>query len=322
MRHLPARKRPCGPRTRGATLMGEAALVAGVELGGTKCVCVLASGPSAIRDEQRIATGTPRQTLAAIHEVLSRWQQEHGFAALGLASFGPLNLEPGSPGFGRVVGTPKAGWDDVALLASFRDLRVPMGLDTDVNAAALAEGRWGAARGLHTFAYVTVGTGVGVGIVAAGRTLRGLGHAEAGHQRVPRLAGSSWPGNCPFHGDCVEGLASGPAIEARVGIAAAQLSADHPAWAEVVHTLAALFHNLVLTVVPERIVAGGGVLGGQGHLLPRVRQALVESLAGYAHAPRIAERIDTFLAAPGLEGRSGTLGAIALAQLTLESGVT
>jgi fructokinase len=301
--------------------MGEAALVAGVELGGTKCVCVLASAPSDIRDEQRIATTTPQQTLAALHEVLARWQREHGFSALGLASFGPLNLESASPGFGRVVGTPKPGWGDVALLNSFRDLRVPTGLDTDVNAAALAEGRWGAARGLHTFAYVTVGTGVGVGIVAAGKTLRGLGHAEAGHQRVPRLAGSSWPGNCPFHGDCVEGLASGPAIRARAGIAAAELPADHPAWEEPVHTLAALFHNLVLTVVPERIVAGGGVLEGQAHLLPRVRQALLHSLAGYAHAPRIAAQIDSFLVSPGLAGRSGTLGAIALAQQALESEV-
>lgn len=301
--------------------MGEP-LVAGVELGGTKCVCVLASAPSDIRQEQRIATGEPGQTLAAVYAVLSRWQREHGFAALGLASFGPLNLQPESPGFGRVVGTPKPGWDDVPLLNAFRGLGVPTGLDTDVNAAALAEGRWGAARGLHTFTYVTVGTGVGVGIVLGRRTLRGLGHAEAGHQRVPRLAGGTWPGNCPFHGDCVEGLASGPAIQARCGIAPAKLPADHPAWDEVVHALAALFHNLVLTVVPERIVAGGGVIGGQAHLLPRLRHGLLESLAGYAHAHRIAGQIDEFLASPGLAERSGTLGAIALAQQALEVEVT
>jgi len=299
--------------------MDEAPLVAGIELGGTKCVCLLASGPSDIRAEQRIATAAPQHTLAAIREVLSRWQGEHGFAALGLASFGPLDLEPDSAGFGRALGTPKPGWEDVPLVESFRSFGVPTALDTDVNAAALAEGEWGAARGLHTFTYVTVGTGVGVGIVAAGRTLHGLGHAEAGHQRVPRLAGSTWPGNCPFHADCVEGLASGPAILARSGIAPERLPADHPAWDEVVHTLAALFHNLVLTVVPQRIVAGGGVIGGQGGLLGRLRLALVESLGGYAHGRRLNGEIDEFLVAPALGERSGTLGAIALARQELTS---
>jgi fructokinase len=291
--------------------------MAGVELGGTKCVCVLASGPSGIRAEQRIATGAPRDTLAAIHELLQRWQREHGFAALGLASFGPLNLEPGSPGFGRLVGTPKPGWQDVPLLQSFHDFGVPTGLDTDVNAAALAEGQWGAARGLHAFSYVTVGTGVGVGIVVGDRSLRGLGHPEAGHQRVPRLAGNAWPGHCPFHGDCVEGLAAGPAIEARTGMPAAQLPEDHPAWDEVVHALAGLFHNLVLTVVPERILAGGGVFAGQPQLLPRVRRALVASLALYAHAPRIAAAVAEFVVAPALGERAGSLGAIALARQAL-----
>jgi fructokinase len=295
-------------------------LVAGVELGGTKCVCLLASGPADIRAEQRIATGTPQATLAAIHEVLSRWQREHGFAALGLASFGPLDLEPHSPGFGRVVGTPKPGWADVPLLESFRALGVPTGVDTDVNAAALAEGEWGAARGLHTFSYVTVGTGVGVGIVVGRRALHGLGHPEAGHQRVPRLAGSDWPGHCPFHADCVEGLAAGPAIEAHTGIPPAQLPGDHPVWDEVVHTLAGLCHNLALTVVPERIVVGGGVFGGQQQLLPRVRQGLGASLAGYAHARRIAARIGEFLVAPALGERSGSLGAIALARQALADG--
>jgi fructokinase len=300
--------------------MGELPLVAGVELGGTKCVCLLATGPSDIRAQHRIATGAPQPTLAAIREVLSGWQREHGFAALGLASFGPLDLEPRSPGFGRLFGTPKAGWENVPLLDSFRGFGVPTGLDTDVNAAALAEGEWGAACGLHTFSYVTVGTGVGVGIVVARRSLRGLGHPEAGHQRLPRLAGSSWPGHCPFHGDCVEGLASGPAIQAHCGIEPARLPADHVAWDEVVHTLAGLFHNLVLTVVPERIVVGGGVFGGQPQLLPRVRQGLLGSLAGYAHARLVVQQIDAFLVAPALGERSGSLGAIALARQTLESG--
>jgi fructokinase len=158
---------------------------------------------------------------------------------------------------------------------------------------------------------------VGVGIVAGHRSLHGVGHPEAGHQRVPRLAGSHWPGHCPFHGDCVEGLAAGPAIQARTGVPAAQLPADHPAWEEVAHALAGLFHNLALTVVPERIVAGGGVFNGQAALLPRVRRALLVSLAGYAHAQRIAPRIEEFLVAPALAERSGSLGAIVLARQAL-----
>ena len=297
--------------------MSDSPLLAGVELGGTKCVCLLASGPAEIFEEARIGTAAPGETLAAVHAVLSRWQQSHRFAALGLASFGPLELDRCSEHFGSLVGTPKPGWDDVQLLGRFRTFGIPVGIDTDVNAAALAEGAWGAARGLTNFAYVTVGTGIGVGSVVAGRTIRGLGHSEAGHQRVPRLPGSEWPGNCPFHGDCVEGLASGPAIHARNGVTAARLGATHPAWDEVVSALAALLHNLVLTLVPQRIVIGGGVVSGQPHLLPRLRRELLISLGSYAHSPRIGASIEEFLVAPALGDRAGSLGAIALAREAL-----
>lgn len=295
----------------------DSPLLAGVELGGTKCVCLLATGPGEIHEELRINTTAPSETLAALHAVLSRWQQQHGFVALGLASFGPLELDPRSERFGSVIGTPKSGWDDVSLLERFRALGVPTGVDTDVNAAALAEGAWGAARGLRNFIYVTVGTGIGVGSVVDGRTIRGLGHSEAGHQRVPRLPGSHWPGNCPFHGDCVEGLASGPAIQARNGIAPAQLGADDAAWNEVASALAAMLHNLVLTVTPQRIVIGGGVVSGQAHLLPRLRRELLGSLGGYAHSARLGAGLEEFLVAPALGGRAGSLGAIALAREAL-----
>jgi fructokinase len=288
-------------------------LLAGVELGGTKCICILASGPDDIREQQRVDTGSPDKTLDAIDVILSRWQTEHGFTALGLASFGPLDLDERSPGYGRIVATPKRGWSGTDILSRVRHFAVPIGFDTDVNAAAIAEGRWGAARGLRSYAYVTVGTGVGVGAIIEGRAVRGLGHCEAGHLRVPRLAGEDWPGNCPYHGDCVEGLAAGPAIQARTGLPASDLPPDHPAWGEVVHTLAALFHNLVFTTAPERILLGGGVGGGQPHLIPRIRQALVKSLGGYAIAPAIAARIDDFVQTPALGAAAGPLGAIALA---------
>jgi len=289
-------------------------LFAGVEMGGTKCVCLLATGPDDIRDEVRIPTTTPVETLAAIEAVLARWQATHGFEAIGVASFGPLELDPASPLYGTLVNTPKPGWTGANLLAGLKVFGVPLGLDTDVNGAALAERQWGGAQGLDSFTYVTVGTGIGVGSVVRGRTVRGLGHSEAGHLRIPRLEGRSWPGACPFHGDCVEGLASGPAIQAQAGVPAWELSSADPIWEEVVEALGALLHNLVLTTAPRRILIGGGVVAGQPRLLPRLRQALVESLNGYGVAPTIAADIDSFVAEPALGTSAGPLGAVALAQ--------
>lgn len=295
-------------------------LLAGVELGGTKIVCLLATGPDDVRDEVRIPTTTPEETLPAIAAVLARWRAGAGFEALGLASFGPLELDDRSPRFGQIVATPKPGWTGCALTALGEGLGVPVSIDTDVNGAAFAEGRWGAARGLRSYAYVTVGTGIGVGSVIDGRPVRGLGHSEAGHLRVGRLKGDDWPGVCPYHGDCVEGLASGPAVAARTGRPGDELDPDDPAWATVVHALGGLFHNLVLTTSPERILIGGGVADGQGWLFPRLRAALIDSLAGYATADRIAAGLDAFLQPPGLGALAGPLGAIALARNALSDG--
>ncbi|MDI1326118.1 MAG: ROK family protein [Brevundimonas sp.] len=295
-------------------------LLAGVELGGTKCVCLLASGPDDIREEVRIGTTTPEETLAAIQAVLARWHEREAFAAIGVASFGPLELDPDAPRYGCIVNTSKAGWSGADVLTPLRGFGAPIGFDTDVNGAALAEGRWGGARGLDSYAYITVGTGIGVGSVVQGRTVRGLGHSEAGHLRVPRLAGETWAGVCPFHGDCVEGLASGPAIHAKAGGPGDRLQPSSPVWDEVVHALAALLHNLVLTTAPQRILIGGGVVGGQPFLLPRLRAALIQSLNGYAAAPEIVGRIEDFVVAPALGDRAGPLGAIALAEDALSRG--
>lgn len=294
-------------------------LFAGVELGGTKCVCLLASGPDDVRDEVRIPTRGPAETLGAIGAVLTRWQAGTGFDAIGVGSFGPLELDPLSPRFGTLVNTPKPGWTGTDLLEGLARFGVPIRLDTDVNGAALAEARWGGARGLGSHTYITVGTGIGVGSVVRGQTVGGLGHSEAGHLRIPRLVGRSWAGACPFHGDCVEGLASGPAIQLQAGVPAADLPLSDPIWEEVVQALAALLHNLVLTTAPERILIGGGVVGGQAQLLPRLRRALVESLNGYAAGPEIAADIDAFVAAPSLGSLAGPLGTIALAEAALES---
>ena len=288
-------------------------LLAGIELGGTKCVMLLGSGPDDLRAEARIATTGPNETLDAIDETLRRWRDRHGFDAIGIASFGPLDLDPASPGYGCVINTPKPDWSGANLLERARRWSTPIGFDTDVNGAALAEGRWGAARGLRSYAYVTVGTGIGVGSIVNGQSVRGLGHSEAGHLRVPKGGARPFSGACPYHGDCVEGLASGAAVLANAGVPAEQLTRGDPAWDVVVQALAALFHNLVLTTAPERIVMGGGLGMGQSHLLPRIRSALVESLNGYGQAASIEAAVDTYLVQPALGYRAGPLGALALA---------
>jgi fructokinase len=294
--------------------MSEEALVVGVELGGTKCVCVLGSGLSHIVAEQRLPTTTPVETLAAIEHVLDGWRRDHGFAALGLASFGPIDIDPASPDYGSVTATPKPGWRHTDVARRMKDrFAVPTGFDTDVSGAALAEGRWGSAQGLDSFCYITVGTGVGVGVISSGRPVRGLGHAEAGHLRVARAPGDAWPGSCVYHGDCVEGLASGFAIEKRIGRRGETIAVDDPVWPLVAQALAGLCHNLVLTVVPQRILIGGSVGTGQKQLLPMIREGLVASLAGYAEADRIADAIDRFIVEPGLGEQAGPMGAIALA---------
>jgi fructokinase len=290
-------------------------LLAGVELGGSKCVCILASAPDDIRAQVRVPTTDGAATLDRIAEVLDSWQQSTTPAeAIGIACFGPLDLRAGSASFGHIVSTVKPGWDGADVfgrLSRRRDL--PVGIDTDVNGAALAEGRWGAARGLQDFAYVTVGSGIGVGLIVAGETVFGCNHSELGHVRIPRYKDDAWPGHCPFHGDCVEGLASGPAIAARTGLPAEQISGDSPVWELVAHALAQLAHTLVLATAPRRVLIGGGVVEGRPELLARVRRHLVTSLNGYLRIEELDRGIEQYIASPGLGALAGPLGALALA---------
>ena len=290
-------------------------LLAGVELGGTKCVCILGSGPDDVRAVERLPTGEREETLRQIEAVLERWRQQHGPArALGIASFGPVDLRPGSPTWGYITSTPKPGWRDTDLARRLgRRLGISVGFDTDVNGAALAEGRWGAAAGLEDFAYVTVGTGIGVGLIVRGRSVFGMNHTELGHIRVARKSGDTFAGVCPFHGDCIEGLASGPAIEARAGMPASQMPSNHPAWDYVAHSLGQLLHTMVLTTAPARIFLGGGVMGAQTHLFERIQQELKRSLNRYVEAPELEEGLAQFIVPPGLGTMAGPLGALALA---------
>lgn len=290
-------------------MASTASLIAGIELGGTKCIALLGTGPGDVRAQQVIPTIDPAATLAAIEAVLDGW----AFDAIGVASFGPLQLDTGAPDYGAVTATTKPGWSGTDIVRRLeRRYGKPIGFQTDVNGAALAEGRWGAAQGMATHAYLTIGTGVGVGLVAGGRPVQGVAHGEAGHMRVPRAPGDTYTGWCRFHGDCVEGLISGPALAERFGCPGKELPHDGPEWDLFVHDLSGLLHNLVTVAAPERIAIGGGVIAAREHLFPRLRVRLAESLGGYGSLVGYAGELDERLGPPGLGAMAGPLGALAV----------
>jgi fructokinase len=274
----------------------------GIEAGGTKFICGIGSGPE---DLHRIEFPT-----TATRETISRaiaFFREHTVAALGIACFGPVDLTKGSPTYGHITSTPKPAWRNFDIVGEMtRALDVPVAIDTDVNGAALGEVRWGAAQGLSDALYLTVGTGIGGGAMVGGQLLHGLGHPEMGHVRIPHdLIADPFPGCCPYHGDCLEGLASGFAIEKRWGARGQALPENHPGWELEAHYLALGLMNWVCTLSPKRIILGGGVMRCR-ELLPLVRRKLKEMLNGYVPAPEIV--------APALGDNAGVLGAIALAQ--------
>jgi fructokinase len=287
-----------------------------VEAGGTKFICMVGTGPGDMREHARFPTTTPESTLRETVNFLRAAETRVGkLEAIGIASFGPVDLHRDSPTFGYITSTPKPGWANVDILGVVRDaLHVPVGFDTDVNAAALAEWRWGAAQGLDTFIYLTIGTGIGGGGLVNGRLMHGLVHPEMGHVRVPHdVIADPFAGVCPFHGDCLEGLASGPAINARWLQPAEQLADDHPAWVLEACYLALALVNFICTLSPERIVIGGGVMSKR-HLYPLVRRHVIELLNNYVRAPRVVQAIDNYIVPPWLAEHAGVLGALALAQ--------
>lgn len=292
--------------------MSGGPLVAGIEIGGTKCIATLGRSPEDIVEQVRIDTGDPETTLGFLDSLLEGWHRDHGYAALGVASFGPLRLDLDAPDAGSIVSTPKPGWSGIDVLRRWQGFGIPVALEVDVVAAALAEQRWGAARGLDDFSYITVGTGIGVGPIIGGQPITGRGHCEFGHARVPRLRDDNWPGCCPFHGDCVEGLASGAAIRSRAG--GVQPTDEWEGWPSVEHAIAMLLHNLFMATQPRRILVGGGVMEGRPALLPAIRKRLRASLAGYYTASEWDEEL---VMPPGLGERSGPLGSLALARRLL-----
>jgi fructokinase len=286
-------------------------IYAGVELGGTKCVAILASGDREVLAREIVPTTSVDETLGRIEQVLVRWKQDRGFEALGIASFGPIDTDTRSPDYGSVLATPKAGWPNTIVAPRLqRAATVPAAFDTDVNGAALAEMRWGSGRGFGDFAYVTVGTGVGVGLLINGQPTRGFGHCELGHVRVARLPGDDdWPGSCPYHGDCVEGLASGSSLAGRFGDRLKEIGPHDAVWDSIVWTLAQLCQVIVCAAAPGRIAMGGGVMEAQPHLLHRINSTLIESLNGFIQLPADGD----YIRAPELGRDAGPLGAIAIA---------
>lgn len=289
-------------------------LVGGVEAGGTKFVCVIASGPQDIRREIELPTTTPAETVERVVAFFETHGGRGALEALGVASFGPLDLDRRSPSYGRITTTPKPGWAKNDLPGRLSQaLHVPVAVDTDVNAAALSEQRWGAAQGRDPVVYLTIGTGIGAGGVYGGQLMHGLIHPEGGHMRIPHDREiDPFPGCCPFHGDCFEGLASGPAMARRWGEQPEALSPDHPAWELEARYIALGTANLICCLSPRAIVLGGGVMRHEG-LLERVREQVSKILGGYIASDLLLERIKEYLVAPGLGRRSGVLGAVALA---------
>lgn len=288
-------------------------LFGAIEAGGTKFVCGIGTGPEDLRLVS-FPTATPAATL---DQIVDYFRREAGSAlnAVGVGAFGPVDLRPESPTFGYITSTPKPDWQQCDLAGTLqRALDVPVGFDTDVNAAAAGEARWGAGRGIPDFLYLTVGTGIGGGAIVNGEVIHGLLHPEMGHIRVPHDPNQDpFPGCCPYHKDCLEGLASGPAIEARWGTPAPKLPADHAAWKLEARYLAMGLATWICTLSPERILLGGGVMQ-QKLLFPMVRKELLGLLNSYIRVPAILERIDTYVVPPQLASRAGVLGALVLAE--------
>ena len=289
--------------------------VGGIEAGGTKFVCAVGTGRDDIQAETRFPTTTPAETIGRAIAFFQAQQANRGpLAAIGIAAFGPLDPNPQSPTYGYITTTPKPGWANADFAGAVaRVLSVPVGFDTDVNGAALGEWRWGAAQGLDTFIYLTIGTGIGGGVMVNGQLLHGLIHPEMGHISLPHdWAADPYAGRCPYHGDCLEGMAAGPAIGDRCGQPAFELPAGHPAWALEAHYLALALRTFICTLSPQRIILGGGVME-QPQLFPLVRQKTQAVLNGYVQSPAILQQIDSYIVPPGLGNRAGVLGAMALA---------
>jgi len=287
-------------------------LCGGIEAGGTKFICGVGTSP----DDLEVHSFPTVEPMECVKQAIEFFQEKAGarLAALGIASFGPIDLNRGSASYGYVTTTPKTAWRNFDLRGALaKGLAVPLAIETDVNAAALAEAEWGASRDVRDSVYVTVGTGIGGGVIVKGGAIHGILHPEIGHLLVPHdFDKDPFIGSCQFHGDCLEGLASGPALSKRWGRPAEDLPADHPAWELEAHYLAGAISTLVYTVSPHRIVLGGGVMQRK-ELFPLIRRKVVRLINGYIAKPQLNEEIDRYIVPPRLGRYSGVLEGILLA---------
>jgi fructokinase len=292
----------------------------GIEAGGTKFVCVVASGPDKVLAQERFPTTSPAETIGRTINFFKPFVDSKQVGSIGIAAFGPVDLDKKSKTYGYITTTPKPGWAQTDLLGSIRRaLNVPCGFDTDVNAAAFGEYYWVPEnRDLDPLLYITVGTGIGVGGIVNGRTLHGLIHPEAGHMFIPHdRTVDPFPGVCPFHEDCMEGLASGPSMAKRWGQPAETLPDDHPGWDLEAKYIGFLISNLLLNFSPKRVILGGGVPQHAG-FIPKVRKLVQQQLNGYIQSPKVTETIDELIVPPALGSQAGVMGAIALARTEVE----
>ena len=285
----------------------------GIEAGGTKFKCIIANDPSTIIAEETFQTIVPELTLPRVVEFIkdAACNLDIQIKAAGLSCFGPVDLDPYSPAYGSITTTPKLKWRNYPILKFFKDnLKVPVAFETDVNGAALGEGKWGAAKGVSDFVYITVGTGIGGGVIQNHKPLFGMTHPEIGHMKIQPHPDDPFPGNCPYHTTCLEGLANAPALAARWNMDPASLPDDHPAWDFEAYYLGQAIHNLILVCSPKKIILGGGVLNHQG-LIEKVRIETIRILNGYISTSYL-DHVDEYIVPPLLGDRAGALGAIAM----------
>ena len=289
-------------------------LLGAIEAGGTKFVCAIGDENGGLIERVSFPTTTPKETLGKVVNFFKGKDIE----ALGVGSFGPIDPNINSKNYGYITTTPKPHWGNYDILGELKKyFKLPMGFDTDVNGAALGELKWGAAKNLKSAMYITVGTGIGAGAVVEGNMIHGLLHPEMGHILIRRDPSDQYKGRCPFHLDCLEGLASGPAIEERWGKKAYELPKDHEAWDLEAYYLAQALANYILIISPEKIILGGGVMK-QNQLFPKIRKNVKKILNGYISKKEILEGIDDYIVSPGLEDNAGICGALALALKSLE----
>jgi fructokinase len=290
--------------------------LAGVELGGTKIIAVVAEDERIV-ERERWPTTRPDEVLPAVNSWLRERHAEAPLAALGIASFGPIRLDPAASDHGQLLVTPKPGWQGADVRRLGDGLGIPLALDTDVNAAALAEWRWGAGQGAGSLVYLTIGTGIGGGVLIEGRPVHGALHPEIGHMRFRRAPGDTFAGACPVHGDCVEGLVSGTAIRARLGVDPATLKPEDERLDPVARDLAELFAGLLLALAPQRILVGGGVGIGLPWLIEAACESVPDILAGYLPDLADTASVKAIIGQPSLGPDAGPMGAIALAETAL-----